>query len=202
MVASYRRAISPAWTWASTSTAKNWITPFSSKWFFTARGRQYVSASLTAAVYRRGEITLDGKKWKVALLDHNSNGRFDDLRVAPREHRGGQPASFIPTTATCCCWRARNPALPGRRSGGFRRVAQQYLGKINNLGGKLYELKVTPRGDELTVTPSAVALGKVAARTPSYVELIGESQGYLSLSLRSWARPRSPPASGGCSPTP
>ena len=51
---------------------------------------RYVSASLTAAVYRRGEITLDGKKWTVALLDHNSNGRFDDLTSLRENIRGGR----------------------------------------------------------------------------------------------------------------
>ena len=39
---------------------------------------KFASASLTAAVYREGDITLDGKKHHVVLVDANSNGRFDD----------------------------------------------------------------------------------------------------------------------------
>ena len=34
--------------------------------------------SLSSAAYREGEITLEGKKHRVALIDFNSNGRFDD----------------------------------------------------------------------------------------------------------------------------
>ena len=43
--------------------------------------RQYGFAQarqLTAAVYREGEIRLEGKRRHVVLLDFNSNGRFDD----------------------------------------------------------------------------------------------------------------------------
>ena len=40
----------------------------------------YVWATLSAAVYRQGTIVVDGKRRKIAVLDNNSNGRFDDLR--------------------------------------------------------------------------------------------------------------------------
>ena len=38
----------------------------------------YANASLNSAAYREGEITLDGKKRRIVLIDFNSNGRFDD----------------------------------------------------------------------------------------------------------------------------
>ena len=39
---------------------------------------QYAYVSLSSAVYRHGEITLDGKTKRVLLVDNNSNGRFND----------------------------------------------------------------------------------------------------------------------------
>ena len=36
-------------------------------------------------MYRRGEITLDGKKYTIAVLDWNSNGRFDDVLSLPED---------------------------------------------------------------------------------------------------------------------
>ena len=45
----------------------------------------YVSISLNAAAYREGDITLDGKKRHVVLIDFNSNGRFDDEIKIPKD---------------------------------------------------------------------------------------------------------------------
>ncbi len=143
---------------------------------------RYVSASLTAAVYRRGEITLDGKKWTVTLLDHNSNGRFDDLTSLHENIRGGE-GQLYPNYGDVLLLEGERLTPPRPRAPAAAGESQQYLGKINSLGGKLYELKVTPRGDELTVTPSTVPLGKVASpHAPCSLELIGP-QGYLSLNL-------------------
>ncbi len=73
------------------------------------------------------------------------------------------------------------PSRPrGRAASG---ESQQYLGRINRLDGKLYEFKVSPRGDELTVTPSDVPLGKVTSpHAPCTLELIGPL-GYVSLDM-------------------
>jgi len=38
----------------------------------------FARANLNSAVYREGDVELDGKKHRVILLDFNSNGRFDD----------------------------------------------------------------------------------------------------------------------------
>lgn len=143
---------------------------------------QYVFATLTAAAYRRGQVILDGKKWKIALLDHNSNGRFDDITSVNKEMRGSE-GQLYPDFGDALVLEDAVPAPAKRTRGAFAAEDQEYLGKINNLGGKLYELKVTPRGDELTVTRSTVALGKVSSpHRPCTLALIGD-QGYLSLSL-------------------
>ena len=51
-------------------------------------GLAYASVSLNAAAYREGDITLDGKKHHVVLIDFNSNGRFDDETTISTELRG------------------------------------------------------------------------------------------------------------------
>ena len=38
----------------------------------------FVQLRLTAAACREGDITLEGRKHHVVLVDFNSNGRFDD----------------------------------------------------------------------------------------------------------------------------
>ena len=48
----------------------------------------YASASLNAAAYREGEITLDGKTRRVVLLDYNSNGCFNDQCKALKVAKG------------------------------------------------------------------------------------------------------------------
>ena len=54
------------------------------------------------AAYREGEVTLDGKKHHVVLLDFNSNGRFDDEATHRRRCHDGRRPSSIPRSATCC----------------------------------------------------------------------------------------------------
>ncbi len=39
---------------------------------------QYANASCYASAYREGEITLDGNKHQIVILDFNSNGQFGD----------------------------------------------------------------------------------------------------------------------------
>ena len=53
---------------------------------FSLEGYAYSSAdscsvgvSVSSAICREGDITLEGKRHHVVLLDNNSNGRFDDI---------------------------------------------------------------------------------------------------------------------------
>ena len=64
----------------SRPTAPRSTMPFSSRPMSSPpeKACSYVSASLNAAVYRDGEITLDGRRHRIVLIDHNSNGRFGD----------------------------------------------------------------------------------------------------------------------------
>ena len=61
----------------------------------TAGNYKYLTASLWPAVYREGEITLDGRRRKIALVDFDTNGRFDDeiKALEPAGMRGTAAAS-------------------------------------------------------------------------------------------------------------
>ena len=144
----------------------------------------YVLASLSSAMYRRGEITLDGKKRKIVLLDQNSNGRFDDLTSLQKDVRGDE-GQFVVRHGDVLLIEPERPASTGvlGAGSGFHNQDRQEICKINNLGGKYYELKVSPTGDELTCTPVTVSVGKiVCAHETCNVELAGD-QGYFSLTL-------------------
>ncbi len=145
----------------------------------------YAYGSLSSAVYRRGEITLDGKKRQIVLLDRNSNGRFDDLTSSQEDVRGDEGQLVVRYGDVLLI----DPEKPST----YPNPNQQFLCKVNLLGGKYYELKVSPAGDELTCTPVTVAVGKIVSPYESCpVDLAGD-QGYFSLTLEK-SRPAEIPA--------
>ena len=151
--------------------------------------------SLSAAVYRRGEITLDGKKRQIVLLDQNSNGRFDDLTSLQEDVRGAEGQLVVRHGDVLLVDPEKaSPPMPiGLVAPMFQDENRQFLCKVNLLGGKYYELKVSPAGDELTCTPVTVSVGKIVSPHESCrVELAGD-QGYFSLVLQK-SRPVEIPA--------
>ena len=144
--------------------------------FFTAQNygaadTPYVWATLSAAVYRQGTVVVDGKKRKIAVLDYNSNGRFDDLVSMPANVTGADnelvavygDAVLIesPDGAAGTAggrWVGRLWAPPGQ--------AISYLSGVTILDGKYYNVKVSATGDELTWARPRWPAGKSPARTP------------------------------------
>jgi hypothetical protein len=132
-----------------------------------------VSGYLLAAAYRVGEITLDGKRHKVALLDSNSNGRFDDQIVIDT---GGR----LPSGRTYA--RVGDMVLvdPGKgvppNEAGFVYGDQyrQHLSKLFRIGDKFYDVKVSPTGDRLTLTSSNLKVGYLTnPNSPSTAAIFG-----------------------------
>ncbi|MBN2578785.1 MAG: hypothetical protein JXB10_07320 [Pirellulales bacterium] len=141
----------------------------------------YVNAQLSAAAYRKGEITLGGKPRKIAVIDFNSNGRFDDLLTLPESNHGPQGELYSRDGDKLLIDPEESTAL---FAGRVVDAHQQYLSKLNALDGKFYEVKVTPSGDEITWTPAAPTLGQVVSpHAPCSVTLLGP-QGYLVLDLK------------------
>jgi hypothetical protein len=120
---------------------------------------KYASASLTSAAYREGDITLDGKKHRLILVDANSNGRFDDT-VVPVEMTGSAGGAIYvrPSDALLVDPDAKHLQQPRWFSNGENR-----LSKLLAIDGRFYEAKVTAAGDSLTLTPSRAGLGQVTS---------------------------------------
>ncbi|HBO44114.1 MAG TPA: hypothetical protein DD670_09320 [Planctomycetaceae bacterium] len=137
--------------------------------------------SLSSAAYREGEITLEGKKHRVALIDFNSNGRFDDettLSPGPspdREihQRYGDvlfldPEKFPPATASLHDWASNRVQHP--------------VGKFLSIDGRLYDMQVSPSGDKLTLMPSSAPAGNVTNPNGSFSALVYGDKGWLKIS--------------------
>ena len=133
----------------------------------------YVSVSLQAAAYRTGEITLDGKKHRLVLLDFNSNGRFDDAVAIPKDVTmadGGvysQPGDKLwidPQPMDAYYWR-------------ITAGSQQYVSKLLNVGGTFYDMKITPAGDKLTLTPATVPTGQVTNGNHAFTAVVYNDDG-------------------------
>ncbi|MBN2578787.1 MAG: hypothetical protein JXB10_07330 [Pirellulales bacterium] len=145
--------------------------------------KEYIYPQFKAGVYGRGEITLDGKTMPVAVLDYNSNGRFDDV-VSMKNMSHGSNGELYPRYGDKLLVEPEHVTSEERQDSSLRSVRQPYLSKINALDGKYYELKVSPVGDELGYTPSTAPLGKIACpHTPCTVELISK-RGYIPLVLK------------------
>jgi hypothetical protein len=143
---------------------------------------QYATASFTPAVYRRGEITLDGKTVPVAVLDYNSNGRFDDVMSIREDLHGPEGQLYTQSGDVLLIDPEKTSPIEmlGRRGSNAQRLQ---LAKLHRIEGKLYEIRVSPTGDTLSFMPSDRPLGKITSpQAPCQVQIIGD-QGYLSLAL-------------------
>jgi hypothetical protein len=143
---------------------------------------QYAVASLSAAAYRDGEMTLGGKKRRFVLVDFNSNGRFDDRLEVDKNVRlsGGE---IYPRLGDMLYI---DPD-PNRTAFSFSydttRNDEQYpVSKLINLDGRFYDLEISVSGDTLTLSPSSVPVGFVVNPNDNYRALVYGEQGFLKIS--------------------
>lgn len=130
--------------------------------FSNASGEyHYASASLNSAAYREGEITLDGKKRKVYLLDYNSNGRFDDALMYDKSVRG-PGGQVYPRDGDIFLI---DPDVRNSRFFSYYDMTSsddRYLvSKLTSIEGRYYDMQVSPAGDRLTLEPSKTPLGAI-----------------------------------------
>jgi hypothetical protein len=141
-----------------------------------------VMVSFSSATCREGDIALEGKQHHLVLIDFNSNGRFNDkiklsenihlasgqvyaemgdvLLVDPQPGRSANESPYDPTTSDY----------------------RHYLSEKIQIDGRWYDLKISPTGDQLTLTPSTVALGNVKNRNDSFGALIySGDKGFLKI---------------------
>lgn len=140
----------------------------------------FIQARLIPAAYRQGDITLQGKKRQIILVDWNVSGRFDVPVSFASDGKGVE--EFLGTYGTDIVF-DKDVLLEKHLS--YMSEHRQFLAKMNALGGRFYNIKVTPGGDELTCTSVAVPMGRIALppQMQCNVWLISE-QGLLALDLQ------------------
>ncbi|MBN2022020.1 MAG: hypothetical protein JW809_04435 [Pirellulales bacterium] len=141
----------------------------------------YSNCSIQAAAYRDGEITLDGKKYRVVVVDFNSNGRFDDASgidptvqlsdgtVYPQ--RGDTLYLLDPDAPMGQI----NPYEPTNTEGAH------FVGKLVNLNGRFFRLVVSPTGDTVSLEPSDDPVGFVTNPNKGYRATVYGDKGFLKV---------------------
>jgi hypothetical protein len=139
----------------------------------------YTQLSLSAAAYREGHITLDGKEHHVVLIDFNSNGRFgDQIKINPRMH--GPDGRIYPEQGDMLLVDP-NPSSNESPYDVTGSTSRNYVSKLVNIDGKYYDVKISPAGDKLTLEPSSIPLGKVANPNGAFRAVIYGDQGVLKV---------------------
>ena len=142
-------------------------------------GRERVAVVLlTAAAYRVGEITLDGKKHRIALVDGNSNGRFDDAVKVP-DKAEAPDGEIEPMPGDALLVDPQNAKPPKDFFGEPVADYQQWVSKLARIDDRFYDLKVAPAGDQITLTPSSVPLGYLASPNEGLTAAMWSDAGFL-----------------------
>ena len=136
---------------------------------------RFVSATLQTAVYREGEIKLNGKTRRIALVDFNSNGRFDD-QVSVRQSSSGRASPVYGDLLLL------DPD-PGDEdpSLGYNDLAECQVAKLAHIDGDLYDLSVSAGGDKITLAPSSLPLGHVTLPADGFRAAVYSDKGLLNL---------------------
>lgn len=145
----------------------------------------YANASLSAAAYREGEMEIDGKTYRVVVVDFNSNGRFDD-RYEVDDQGGAAGGPVYPRTGDMLYVLDPEAEAESPRSGvnpydPSSNRGLHYVTKLVNLDGDFFDLAITPAGDELTLEPSSLAVGHVTNPNEGYRAVVYGEHGFLNI---------------------
>lgn len=154
--------------------------------FEESKPPRYMGASMSAAVYRDGKIALAGKEHRIVLLDFNCTGRFDDAYQVAKD-------SFIDVGPFKQLYVNEGDMLlldpdtkPQEEYFGYGltdRKERLALSKLVCIADKFYELKVSPLGDELTITDYKGAVAEATnANCDRYEAVVYGDNGVLKIS--------------------
>lgn len=129
----------------------------------------YASASLYAGAVREGYISQGAKKIRLTLIDHNSNGRFDDPAWLERSDAGEILSEgdllLVNSNPTDCL--AADVTMGRDR---------HFVGRTVCIGKNFYRLQVSPGGRQLTLEPAEPAMGHVVSSSPAYRVLVSSDE--------------------------
>jgi hypothetical protein len=142
----------------------------------------YASVALNAAAYREGDITLEGKKHHVVLLDFNSNGRFGDETTISTEMRGAG-GQLYPNPGDVLLVDPDSNAPVVRSPYDLASDSNRILvSKLVSIDDRLYDMKLSPAGDQLTLTPSSVLWGSVTNPNNGFRAMVYSDRAFLNIS--------------------
>ncbi len=146
---------------------------------YAAAEYSYTNVWLNAAVCREGYITLAGKKHHVILLDFNSNGRFDDeIKVSGRIRL---PSGVLYPEQGDMLLVDPDPTELDSPYDVTSSTIRHYVSKMIQIDDRFYDVKISPAGDKLTLTPSRVAMGSVTNPSDSFRAVIYGERGFLTI---------------------
>jgi len=147
----------------------------------TAGDFQYVSIMLMAGAYREGKITLEGRERRVVLIDSNSNGRFDD--EATLGDQSADPAVLAGPQGSDQLLLDPDPTQEDYRSlyDVTRSDGRHHVSKRICVDGRLYDLKISPAGDRLTLSPCPLPVGYVTHPSEHFRALLAGDQGVVKV---------------------
>ncbi len=155
---------------------------FLNGYVIASREFSYAVVQINAAAYRQGDITLDGKKRHVVLIDYNSNGRFDDeIKISDDALKSG--GALYPEEGDMLL------IDPNQGKAGYTspydvtsNAYQHYVSKMVDIDGRYYNLKISPAGDKLTLDPVSAQLGKITNPNARFTAVIYGENGFLKIS--------------------
>jgi hypothetical protein len=138
----------------------------------TSGGDAYATVTLYAAAVREGFITRGAKRTSFVLVDHNSNGLFDDAAsVRPDGNVVEGDLLLINPKAK---QRLSADADVGRD--------RNFVNKTVCLSGEFYRLEIPPSGDVVKLTPTKFSMGYVVNSSPAYrAVLFSEDYGVVTI---------------------
>lgn len=142
----------------------------------------YVWAGFQSASYREGEIVLEGKKRQVALIDFNSNGRFDDV-ITLRDGARGRDGEIYPNYGDMFLLDPQAASSMYSSPYDVTTSGNRYnVAKLVAIDGKFYDLAISPAGDKLSLKPATPSVGYVTNPSESFTALVYGDQGFLKIS--------------------
>jgi len=129
--------------------------------YLSSPPRTVTTLVVSAACWYEGDVTLDGQTYRIALVDGNANGAFDDASMDPKE------ADLIAIGA-------------GNRAS----VKERCVGKYIQVGGKVYHPKPARMGGAVEfLPPEPFATGTVRLTGEAATLTLAGENGELSFDL-------------------
>jgi hypothetical protein len=135
-------------------------------------GDSYATATFYAASVREGHIERGSKHINLLLVDHNSNGRFDDA-VSVRSNGDALEGDLLLV----------NPKAKKRVSSDAELDRDRnFINKTVCIGKEFYRIELPASGETLKLTPAKISLGSVSNSSPAFrAVLFCEDYGVIAI---------------------